>query len=74
MFIVYIIMVRTIPLNAMQRIMEEAGCERASDDAKIALRECLQSNLKEIIKKAHQYARHAGRNTILREDIELANR
>ena len=67
-------MVRDIPLSSMERVMHEVGVDRVSEEAKFALREALQDELKEITRKAHQYSKHAGRSTILREDIKLASK
>jgi histone H3/H4 len=61
-----------IPLAAMDRIIREIGAERVSEDAKEALREILEDEAKELIRRADRISKHAGRTTIVKEDIHLA--
>jgi histone H3/H4 len=67
-------MVRKIPLAAMDRIIRNAVPARVSDDAKEALRECLEQEAREIIHKADTLSKHAERNTLMREDIILGKK
>lgn len=60
-----------IPLAGMDRIMRDIGAERVSDGAKEALREVLEEHVRKITKRSTQLARHAGRNTILKDDVLL---
>ena len=64
----------TLPLAAMDRVMREIGAERVSDSAKEALREVLEAHVRDVSKKSVQFARHANRNTLLKEDISLAKK
>lgn len=63
-----------IPLAAMERIIRDATPARVSDDAKKALKESLEQEAREIIEKADALSKHAGRNTLMREDILLGKK
>lgn len=63
---------RLIPLAAMEQIMKQAGAERVSDQAKIALKSLLEEYAKKIAKDAVKFSEHAGRKTIKAGDIKLA--
>ncbi len=65
---------RLIPLAAMEKLMRQAGAERVSDDAKLALKEIIEDKAKEISEKAARFASHAKRKTVKSEDIKLATK
>ncbi|MBU0472222.1 MAG: histone family protein [Nanoarchaeota archaeon] len=65
---------RIIPLAAMERLMKQAGADRVSEEAKIALRDVLEDFGEQISESANKFALHAGRKTIKAEDIKLASR
>ena len=67
---------RLLPLAAMEKIMKTAGAkygvERVADDAKEALKEVLEAIARDMAKSAWEFAEHAGRKTIKKNDIEIA--
>lgn len=63
---------RILSLSGMDKIMRKAGAPRVSDGAKDVLAEVLEEKGEELAKEAIRYAEHAGRKTILKEDIKLA--
>lgn len=63
-----------IPKSSMERILKSAGAKRVSDDASKELVDLVTIRAQEICKKAEKLSKHAGRKTILEEDIKLASR
>lgn len=63
---------RILSLSGMDKILRKAGAPRVSDGAKDVLAEVLEERGEELAKEAIRYAGHAGRKTILKEDIKLA--
>lgn len=61
-----------LSLNAMDKLMRNAGALRVSDDAKEALAEILEQKALIIAEEAKKLAKHAGRKTITEKDIFLA--
>ncbi|MFB0545149.1 MAG: histone family protein [Asgard group archaeon] len=61
-----------IPLAPLDRIVRKAGAERVSISAAKALRESLEEIGRDISQRAIELSRHAGRKTVIAEDIKLA--
>lgn len=63
---------RLLSLNAMDKLLREAGAGRVSDKAKEALAEALQEKGIELGRDAAKFAMHAGRRTVIDKDVQLA--
>lgn len=61
-----------ISLAAMERLLKAAGAQRVSENAKIALKEAMESYAEKVGENATRYAKHASRKTVKAEDVELA--
>ena len=58
----------------MADILRKAGAERVSDEAARAMADLMFEKAFEIAKDAVMYAKHAGRKTIKRSDVDLAKK
>ena len=64
----------TLSLLAMEKILRKAGAPRVSKEAAKELSMILEDVGDIIAKDAIEYARHAGRKTVLGEDVKLAKK
>ena len=64
----------SLPKAPIERIMRDAGAERVSEDAVIALTKILENTAEVITEDAIALAKHAGRKTITAQDIQLAKK
>ncbi len=65
---------KILPLAAMEKILKQAGAERVSDKAKVALKNVVEEMTEKIAVSAVRLSSHAGRKTVKEEDIKLASR
>ena len=63
---------RILPLAAMEKILKQAGAERVSDKAKVALKNALEEIAEKIAQQSVKFAVHAGRKTVKSGDVKLA--
>ena len=73
-FGIVVIGMAELPLAPMKRIIKAAGAARASEEAAEALRDVIEDIAADIARKAVQFAKHAGRKTVTKDDIKLAAR
>jgi len=62
----------SLPNAPIERIIRKAGAERVSEDAVEELRRAVQEAGDEIAQDAIDLAKHANRNTVKKEDVEMA--
>lgn len=65
---------RILPLAAMEKILKQAGAERVSDKAKVALKDVVEEIAEKIAVNSIRLASHAGRKTVKEGDIKLASK
>lgn len=63
---------KLLPLAAMEKMLKNAGADRVSDKAKVALKTVVEEIAEGISQKAIKLANHAGRKTVKEKDIKLA--
>lgn len=64
----------SLPDAPVDRIIRKAGAKRVSEGAVEELRDAIQELGEEISQDAVEMAQHANRNTVKKEDIELATK
>lgn len=62
----------SLPNAPIERIIRKAGAERVSEDAVEELRRAVEEIGDEIAQDASDLANHANRNTVKKEDVEMA--
>ncbi|MFA5108020.1 MAG: histone family protein [Candidatus Micrarchaeia archaeon] len=61
-----------LPKAPVERLIRSSGAERVADNASVELSQILERVGYKISEQAKRYAQHAGRKTIVAEDIKLA--
>lgn len=64
----------SLPKAPIERIIRNAGAERVSEEAVLELRNALENLSQDISEEAVSIAEHAERNTVQREDVDLATK
>lgn len=63
-----------LPRLPFERLMKKAGAKRVSEDAMDEMAKVLEEKMTEISREAALLAKHAGRKTILDEDVRIARK
>ncbi|NYB28143.1 MAG: histone family protein [Methanobacteriaceae archaeon] len=61
-----------LPIAPVGRIIKNAGAPRISKDAKVALAKILEDQGLEIARDAIWLAKHSGRKTVMKRDVDSA--
>lgn len=61
-----------LPISPVGRIIKRAGAQRISKDAKKRLAEILEDKGLEIASDAIRLAKHSGRKTVMKRDVDRA--
>jgi len=67
-------MAKFLPVLPFERILKKAGAKRVSQDALEEFAMVMEERLYAIAKEAAILAKHAGRKTIIGEDVRIAKR
>ena len=63
-----------VPKLPFERILKKSGARRVSQGALEEFAKVMEEKLTEIAKEAAMLAKHAGRKTIIEEDIRMARK
>lgn len=64
----------TLPLIPLERILKRAGAKRVSHEALEEFARVMEEKMLKIAEEAAVLAKHAGRKTVLVEDIQMTRR
>ncbi|MFQ6062467.1 MAG: histone family protein [Methanosarcinales archaeon] len=64
----------TLPLAPFERILKKAGAKRVSRSALEEFSRVMEEKMLKVANEATILAKHAGRKTILAEDVRMARR
>jgi len=63
-----------LPLIPFERLLKKAGAKRVSHEALEEFSKVMEDQMYKVAKEAAALAKHAGRKTIVEEDIRFARR
>ena len=63
-----------LPRLPFERILKKAGAKRVSQDALEEMAKILEEKMMKIAEEAAALAKHAGRKTIIDEDVRIAKK
>ncbi len=66
--------IKILPRAPFERFLKQAGAKRVSKDALDEFANVLEEKLAKIVAEAALLAKHAGRKTIIAEDIRMAKK
>ncbi|MFC2143325.1 histone [Candidatus Aenigmatarchaeota archaeon] len=61
-------------LEPLRKMMKKAGAKRVSDKAASALADKLEEKTITLLTQADKLSKHAGRRTVMRQDIKMARK
>lgn len=64
----------TLPLSPLERILKKVGAKRVSQAALEEFSKVLEEKLMKVASEAALLAKHAGRKTIIADDVRMAMR
>jgi histone H3/H4 len=67
-----VVSILELPIAPVGRIIKNAGAPRISKDAKVALAKILEDQGLEIARDAIWLAKHSGRKTVMKRDVDSA--
>ena len=71
-YLIMVMKMAELPIAPVNRLMRNAGAERVSEDASQALVDVIEEYGEKVATKAVSLAKHAGRKTVKKEDIQEA--
>lgn len=61
-------------IQPLRRIFKKSGAKRVSDSAAEELGRVLEGRAKDLLAESKRMSEHAGRRTVMREDVKMARK